>query len=854
MPNLVQREGEAVEVSQQSGTLNPGDRMVGDRYVMNLDNFPPAARPEGSSPWSGFSGAAMFCGDLLAGVIGMDPAGQQHAVLEAVPAYVLLRDPEFAALAGGHCEAIELRGLGDAQSRVHSGVKVNSPAGLLPARRAVVPFRGRDSMLTKLHEWAATSPHMVWLLHGPGGQGKTRLGHQLGEQLAEMGWAVVWLDPDRGADELRVLRETVVPVLVIVDYAETRGQQAATLLEILATRRHSSPAKVLLLARTAGAWWDELAAEGDVIRDALDTAHVEPVPVLDETGPGQTAMYQAALEAFGTALANLMGLPLESWEGRSHHPLPIDRDRTVLAVHMSALADLLDAIHPSQGTPARGPEDRILDHERGYWKAAAESHGLLPALGVATLTDVIAAGLLLSPVALSELDTVVRYVPGVADQPRDRQRAVRSWLTQLYPAASGVFEGLQPDRLAERLIGRLIVNRDPDCVVDALIPQLDQTQAVRLLTICVRASAHAVFGDQISNVVTEWCVQSAAVLLVPAVEVAARVEMPEPLVRAVDQVASDASINTAELERVWRALPQGSQVWSESAISIGQAVVSRYRADPSVGDLAWSLHNLSVDLASLGRYDEGLAAASEATELYRRLAEQRSDEFFPDLANSLDTLALHLAGTNRMDESLASVTESISIYRRLANLDPDIYRRDLARGLNNLAVHLGEMNRPEDALIAVREAVEIRRRLVEQDPDTFQPELADSLNTLSVQLGVLGRSEEGMAAITEALAIRRKLSDHQRDTFLPDLALTLGNLSIHLGLLGRFEDAVEAASEATDLFRSLAGRNPGAFLPDLAESLNVLAERLSDVGRTTESTIAAAEAADIRQQVRRPLN
>ncbi|MEO6086136.1 MAG: hypothetical protein ABIQ18_23800 [Umezawaea sp.] len=848
VPDLVQRDGMPVEVSQRSGTLNPGDRMVGDRYVMNLDGHPPAARADGSSPWGGLSGAAMFCGDLLTGVIAVDPAGRQHAVLEAVPAYVLLRDPEFAALAGTRWEAIELRGLTDARSRVPDGTRVSSPAGLLPARRAVVPFRGRDSVLAALQEWATTSPDTVRLLHGPGGQGKTRLAHQFGERLSRAGWPVVWLDPDRGTDDLRVLGETVVPVLVVVDYAEARGRQVAALVEVLAARRHSAPVKVLLLARTAGAWWDELAAEGDVVRDVLDSTQVEALPVLDDTASDRAEAYRSALDAFGTALTDLLGLSPASWAGVVDRVPALDRDRTVLAVHMSALADLLDAAHPLQDTRPRGPEDRILDHERGYWRAAAESHGLLPDLGLATLTDVVAAASLLSPLSPAEVDTVVARVPGVADQPRDRRRTVRAWLTQLYPTAGGVFEGVQPDRLAERLVGRLIVDRDPDCVVDGLIPQLDDEQAVRLLTVCVRAAAHAVFGDRVADAVTQWCVRFPDVLLVPAVEVAARVAAPEPLVDVVDHLVGDASTGTADLERVWRVLPQRSQVWGEPAISAGQAVVARYRTEPGVDDLAWALHNLSVDLGWLGRHDDGLATATEATDLYRQLTDRDPDQFLPHLATSLNTLSMHLGELGRPDESVSAVTESIGIHRRLADQDPDRFLHELATGLNNLAIDLRQLDRPEDGLAAISEAVDIRRRLTAEDPHTFESELAVSLNTLSIALGVLDRFEEGLAAITEAVTIRRTLSERHPDVFLADLAGSLANLSILLGGLGLPAAAVEAISEATDLFRRLADRHPNAFLPDLALSLDTLADQLADAGHPEESATAAREAADIRRR------
>ena len=68
--------GQPADLLQPSGTINPGGRIVGDRYVMALRGYPPELRGDGRSPWSRLSGAALFCGDLLTGVITEDPAGR----------------------------------------------------------------------------------------------------------------------------------------------------------------------------------------------------------------------------------------------------------------------------------------------------------------------------------------------------------------------------------------------------------------------------------------------------------------------------------------------------------------------------------------------------------------------------------------------------------------------------------------------------------------------------------------------------------------------------------------------------------------------------------------------------------
>jgi hypothetical protein len=54
------------------------------------------------------------------------------------------------------------------------------PSRMLNARFAVVPFTGRDGDLAELHQWKGEGPRLaVRWLHGPGGQGKTRLAAKL---------------------------------------------------------------------------------------------------------------------------------------------------------------------------------------------------------------------------------------------------------------------------------------------------------------------------------------------------------------------------------------------------------------------------------------------------------------------------------------------------------------------------------------------------------------------------------------------------------------------------------------------------------------------------------------------------
>jgi hypothetical protein len=86
-----------------------------------------------------------------------------------------------------------------------------------------------------------------------------------------------------------------------------------------------------------------------------------------------------------------------------------------------------------------------------------------------------------------------------------------------------------------------------------------------------------------------------------------------------------------------------------------------------------SVNNLAVDLGEAGRRAEGLAAAQEAVDLYRELAELDRDAYLPDLAMSVNNLAGRLGEAGRRSDGLAAAQEAVDLYRELAQAEPELY-------------------------------------------------------------------------------------------------------------------------------------------------------------------------------------
>ncbi|WP_147304375.1 tetratricopeptide repeat-containing serine protease family protein [Streptomyces sp. M7] len=878
VPNMVQRPDRPVELWQATGTINPVSGRVDNRHVVTLGEHPPQSTD--GSPWGGLSGAAVFCGDLLTGVIAADLAGLAHAGLHAVPLYVLFHDQTFRGTLTLHApetdtgmEPVEWQGLADHTDTLNatSSRTVSSPAALLRARRAVVPFRGREELLTQLHAWASPPGFGAWLIHGPGGQGKTRLAHHFATLLTrQKPWAVLWLRADAADGSLNVVATATAPALIVVDYAETRTSQLTDLCQALA--RHGigtgagTAVKVLLLARTAGDWWQTLQDKTPAAEELLDGTPVTHLGALESKSGNRLDGYREAADSFAGHLPFVQGWHHHDWPALAHQltenisAAAINREgmSTALTLHMTALADLLDTAQPPHTTaspaPATGVEDRLLRHERRYWENSAVARALHPALTMDTLTHALAAAFLLGAPDRQQANKLLAKVPGLSDQSEDRRNNVHYWITALYPPADdSVWDSLRPDRLAERFTGRHLLAH-PN-LPDRLLPAATEAQAQQLLTVSTRAATHPPLRGALAPLLTELCLRHPDTLVPAAIDVAPQTETPTPLLHALTRIADAPDTTLDTLRQLTARLPDASHNLAETAAHLAQQLADRYRAltaadpDAFLPDLAMSLNNLSIRLRGLGRREEALAAIEEAVTAYRQLAAARPDAFLPNLATSLNNLSALLGELGQREEALAAIEEAVTIRRQLAAARPDAFLPNLATSLNNLSILLGGLGRREEALAAIEEAVTAYRQLAAARPDAFLPNLATSLNNLSIQLGELGRREDALAAIEEAVTAYRQLAAARPDAFLPDLATSLNNLSALLGELGQREEALAAIEEAVTAYRQLAAARPDAFLPDLAMSLNNLSILLGELGRGEEALAAIEEAVTAYRQL-----
>ncbi|MFB7423671.1 tetratricopeptide repeat protein, partial [Streptomyces hydrogenans] len=680
VPDVAQRPGQPVEAVQMEGRINPGSGFVGNQYVVDLLQHPPPWSQQGTSPWGGLSGAAVFCDRLLVGVVASDRAHSGRGQLNAVPAYVLHHDPAFRAVLAEHggpatgLEAVEFQHLADMPAGNRAGMA--SPVALLQAGRQTVPFHGRDDLLADLLAWCGRGGWGAWLLHGPGGQGKTRLAHHLAGRLAADNWAVLWPRSDTEAPELRALRHAVKPLLVVLDYAEARTGQLTALIEAAASHSGTTPFKVLLLARTAGDWWTQAQSATHLTEDYLDEAPSVLLAPLEQAPGARAEAYRAAAHALADALPRVRDLGGRDWpaaaDALTAPRLDHEDFANALTLQMTALADLLDAatsdsnaVAVTVAERAQRVEDRLLVHERRYWKYGLTAHGL--ELSYGALEKALAAAHLVGAADHEQADRTWSSLPSLADQTRDRRDQVTAWIAALYPPAvpGRPWGALQPDRLAERHIGR-ILDTDP-ALAEHLINGADDAQTAQLLTVYSRAAAHPVFDSRLDAHLTSLCTRLPHRLTPHIIATAIQAEHSQPLITALGALATDPATEIDDLITLHDHFPHSSQRLARTAVQLAQAITSHYRA----------------------------------------LAEANRNAYLPDLAMSLNNLSNRLGEAGRRAEALVTVEEAVHIRRTLAEANRNAYLRDLAMSLNNLSNRLGEAGRRAEALVTVEEAVHI---------------------------------------------------------------------------------------------------------------------------------------------------
>ena len=244
---------------------------------------------------------------------------------------------------------------------------------LLRAEEAIVPFDpARQPELDTLNTWLDDPkwPQSVRLITGAGGSGKTRLALELCQQRLDAGWYAGFLDVALDVKDMTAswqkLRNFKQPLLIVIDYTETRQVVLLALIKAMLQSPAEQPVRFLLLARDGGEWWDNLPSKDPQCESLLNgyaTSGPFQLPALHASLPDRHQAYQQALHAYAQAFGVASPDMIPELVGE-HFDRP-------LYVQMAALL----ALHGEQPTSANGLTKALLNHERRYWRRLLTNFG-----------------------------------------------------------------------------------------------------------------------------------------------------------------------------------------------------------------------------------------------------------------------------------------------------------------------------------------------------------------------------------------------------------------------------------------------------------------------------------------------
>ncbi len=719
---------------------------------------------------------------------------------------------------------------------------------LLRAEEALVPFDGaRQPELDLLNTWLDDTrwPQAVRLITGAGGLGKTRLALELCQQRLDANWHAGFLDTDFDTKDMvanwRALQSFNLPLLIVIDYAETRQATLLALIKAIAKSTGNQLVRLLLLARDGGEWWDNLPGKDPICEPLLSgyaTSGPFCLPPLHEAEQDRQQAYSKALHTFAQAIGTNAPNVVPDLSGE-HFGRP-------LYLQMAALL----ALHGERPITAQGLTKALLNHERRYWRrlfpgstsADSERHAEL-LLALTTL----AGGFFTPRLAVGYWAKASGDVISNADFSH-----LFHTLVPLYPGKQGL-QAVRPDLLGEALVAQALLRPEASCLLDAVLSS-SASQSLRrnALTVLARLSGqhHELHETLVEALVRHFahCCQDIVVVSVenqshlPALAEAAFARLPfaikSQIVGLLDPLLSDESVQLAELSCLVREYIKGkcSRKLDEKK---GNVKLS--------ADYAMALRSYAVSLMCVGRNEEARAHAFESTQVFGWLVQRTPDQYESDYAIALGSYANRLSEAGQYGEALTHSRQDLEIHQRLVQTDADRYAHGFATSLNHYANHLSHVGRWGDALTYAKRALENHQLLAQKNPDWYEPDCALALGNYANRLNEAGQYDEALKQARQVLEIYQRLVQKKPDRYEPDYARSLSNYAGHLSVAGQYDEVLKQARQALEIRQRLVQKNPDRYEPDYAESLNNYANRLSEAGQYDEALRQAMQALEIHQ-------
>jgi tetratricopeptide (TPR) repeat protein len=734
-------------------------------------------------------------------------------------------------------------------------------ATLLSPYARILPMIGRNRQHAELWEWMRGPLRVaVRVMTGTTGTGKTRLALELCDAAVAEGW-------DAGFLTHREIQRFVTqqnpaawgwarPTLAVIDYAAAVARQIRGWLVDLADNAvGTSPLRVLLLERQADlatGWCQEAFGVGggdsDVVRGLLDPAKcVHILPLIGRT-EDRKAIFKAVLTRIGEPRQVQEVIERPGFERRLDQPWAGEPLLLLMAACEAAQTTVDQALSLSRTDLGL----RMAGHEMGRIEAIAQGRGVPGKL----LAHLAAYATLCGGLPRSERQAVV------AEERRELGFDTGSALADINAALSvafvhesGSLAAITPSLLGGAVVLQALAMGDAEAQEAAVVraaarfPKPVAAWLMRLVQDYGTVSdvPLALLRGLTKTYWHDLVALSFLLGLLPERTVSLREFAFELSERVVELARQHGRTELLPAYLMLQAMRLGDLGNLAGALEASQEGVARLRENVAQGKksglLVMALHQYSVHLGRIGRFQEAAEALQESITLHGpALLGADASVVTTALLTSLSS-QLHRRGLSV--EALAVSRMEVALERKLAAESPDVDRRSaLAGSLNDLVNRLAASGFGEEALTVSDEQVAISREVAASRPDEDQQILALALHTSTMCRIRLARWDEARAVGQEGLTALRRLHALLPEAFSKMLAHHLGHLAIIDANFGRHDSALAYSEEATAILSALAARHPGAALPGLPNSLQTHALNLSALGHGEEAARAFRDLAD----------
>ncbi|MEV6018223.1 MULTISPECIES: FxSxx-COOH system tetratricopeptide repeat protein [unclassified Streptomyces] len=822
-PEAEQRDGTR-DTKEISGHIETLSGLKSGLITAHIDDV---ATPHAAdwAPWSGASGAVLFCGNLLTGVLTTDRAGHYPGnQLIAVPLTTLSARPGFTTVikaAGNELIPEDITAPLKDDHPAAGPYDVDASAGLhnlpdLPPR----VFVGRKQALSDLSAaMEQGSKAITQTIQGLGGVGKTTLALHYAHAHRDSYRLVWWIRAD-------------TPEQIITDLAglTTRIQGDATGRTITEDAEwaigwlQTHPGWLLVL---------DNAEHPDTTRHLLGQLHHAGRHLITSRFAHGWPSDPIALPLFTPSasldlLTQLTGLKDPDNEHHirlladelGHLPLALEQAGAFIAESCISVSDYRDLLrqHPAQTTstaPTVGDAQRTMAR---IWHITLDAlHRTIPlAVDILRTTAWYApnaiprgllAGLTDDPVSYAQaLSQLAAYsMITLSDDSIVVHRLVQTVLRATAPVRYASTP--QPSEAALNLLYAAMPSGDPADVQNwpewqELLPHVQAAS-----TYCHGAEAPSELADLLGQMTSYLTARGQTAQALPLAKRALEITQATVGPRHPDTATCLNNL----------AITVGALGGHADAVSFAERAldITENALGPNHPTTAIRLSNLAAILDELGRHDEALHLAERALDI----TETALGPNHPDTAVRLGKLAETLSELGRHADALPRAEQALAITE--AAFGPD--HPTTAIRLSNLARTLSELGRHTDALPRAEQALAITEAAFGPDHPTTAIRLGNLAATFSHQ----GDHDTALPLAERALAITETTlgPDH------PTTAIRLGNLAATFRELGRHADALPLEERALTIAQEVLGPDH----PDTALRLGNIAITLSALGRHAEA-------------------